>query len=275
VEVEEFSAGKPGAVRSGRFVASVLLEPGGDAPFEAELAVRSLIRNGEVAADDIVIHASSDLGTALTAPFVRAGCTVNIVGREAGPHVDGGFVRHLALLARADLGDALGAWLCSPGVAVTAALSQPSHFSGKLVGRSAVSPELFERVFREAVVALPTRAPCDESAEWAVLTQLDTGLVYIPRTLLAELDIVCRRFAALVRAIPAVATAEDSDRQIEELSLALALAASGTPIAYLTANDLFALDNRSWPHSYDARKRVRAVRRLQLDRIRARLVLPA
>jgi len=252
---------------SRRFVASLLLEPDGDAPFETELLVRSLIRNAGIAVGDVVIHCGSDLDPELTAPLIRDGCTVSVFEQGADRSIGSGVLRQLAALAQLVLHDVAGAWLFSPGTAVTAALTTPSQISGKLLDDATLAPEFVERTFRAANVALPPSAPCDENRAYVIATQLDTGLLYVPRALLAELCATWRRFAPFVTAIPELAAAADPDQCIEELSLALALAAVGAPIAHLTANDSFALDARSWPRSYDAHEPIRAVRyRRRLDR---------
>jgi hypothetical protein len=250
---------------SGRLVASLFLEQTGGAPFEAELLVRSLIRNGGVAPGDIVIHCRPDLDPVLTAQFVRAGSTVNVLEDEERT-ISSGLLGQLTALNKLALHDVAATWLFCRGTAVTAMLPTPSHISGKLCGATTLSSELVKRAFEAANIAVPPWAPCDESCEHVVATHLDVSLLFIPYALIPELCAAWGSFASFVVAIPEVAAGPDADRRIEELSLALALAHLAAPIEYLPANDCFALDSGCWPHSYDARRPIRTVRyRHRLD----------
>ncbi|MDB5092034.1 MAG: hypothetical protein JWO85_135 [Candidatus Eremiobacteraeota bacterium] len=244
----------------------MLLDAADDQPLKAESLIRSLVRLGGVAPSRIVVHVAAELDAAMVAPLRELGCRVNTLAPQCDAVARNDVLRHLDAL-RAAGEDAGGAWLFSLGTAVTAPLSSPTPFAivGKIADRERLPPEVVERLFRAAGVPLPPVVPCDGSSGRVVATQLDGGLLHIPFTFASALCDELRRFTSIVAARPEIAGEPQRDRLVQELSLALAIAALDLPVSYLGANDSFPLDAETLPASYDAARPVRALRWPRFD----------
>ena len=244
----------------------MLLDAADDQPLKAEALIRSLVRLGGVAPSDIVVHVSADLDAAIVAPLSELGCRVKALAPPCDTFARNDLLRQLDALCSAD-DDAAGAWLFSLGTAVTAPLSIPTPCAivGKVADRESVPLEIVETLFRAAGVRLPPVVSCDTASGRVVATQFDGGLLHVPYSFTAALRDEWRRFTSLVAARPEIAAEPQRDRLIQELSLALAIAALDLPVSYLGANDSFPADAETLPASYDVARPVRALRWARFD----------
>ena len=224
-----------GSTPSGGFMVSMVMDWLDAHPYQAEVLLTTLEGLGGAPRHRVVVQCTDRVPTDVVQEFRQRGHVVVIIE----PYLDRTYCNKIAQLdhfltpASFDVGTE-GVLLLDLDIAVLGPLDIPDSEAvcGKVV--DGPNPRLadIEQVFAKAGVALPEVIPSDwrERGE-TIATNLNGGVIYIPRRQVAVVRDRWRHWAAWMHADPEALPA--ARKHIDQVSFALTLAEGGIPWRHL------------------------------------------
>ncbi len=204
-------------------------------PYQAELLLTTLERMAGIPRQRMVVQCTDRVAPAVREEFRQRGHVVVVIE----PYLDRTYCNKIAqldhfLTPEGFDADAQGVLLLDLDTAVLAPLDIPDTEAvcGKVV--DGPNPRLadIEQVFAKAGVTLPEAIPCDWRARGeTVATNLNGGVLYIPRRQVAVVRERWRHWAAWMHADPTALPA--ARKHIDQVSFALTLAENEMPWRHL------------------------------------------
>ena len=245
---------------SGEFMVSVVVDWLDAHPYQAEVLLTTLEEIAGIPRQRMVVQCTDRVSGEVVREFRRRGHVVVVIE----PYLDRTYCNKIAQLdhfltpASFDA-DAQGVLLLDLDIAVLAPLDIPDGevVCGKVV--DGPNPPLGDigQVFAKAGVALPEAIACDWRARGeTVATNLNGGVLYIPRRQVAVVRERWRHWAAWMYADPAALPA--ARKHIDQVSFALTLAENEVPWCRLPTHWNFPGGHDRTP-SLDPREQVRVL----------------
>lgn len=242
------------------YLVSCVVDSVPDHAYKAEILVLTLQQFGLVPKHRIIVQFTDRVSPEIRNIFREMGVGVAIIS----PYLDGKHcnkLQQLPTLLSMDLSGIAGVFLLDLDIAFTAPLLPPfpEHVSAKIVD-SAVPPidDLFA-IFKEAGVA---QSPITES-DWkngkTLATNCNGGFLYIPTDKMKHISDNWRRFAEFLYVRPQLFSRSELTVHKDQVSFALALAATGTELFHLPTNYNFPLHNTRKPSSFINKKPIIAL----------------
>ena len=206
-------------------------------PYQAEILLFTLQKYAATPPAAITVQCTDRVREDVRSAFREQGCQVVTIA----PYLDGIYCNKIAqldCLAEQGTRDCQGVFLLDLDIAVLAPLDvpDPTAVCGKVVDGGNPELAIIERIFAAADLALPKVVPCD----WAdggntIATNFNGGFLYIPSAHLRPLRHAWRRWAEFLFARPDLFT-DETRKHLDQVSFAMALAATGIPYRHLASN---------------------------------------
>ena len=248
---------------------SMVVDWVGAHPYQAEILLFTLQEYGGVPADAITVQCTNRVSDEVRRAFRQQG--YRVVG--IAPYLDGKYCNKIAQLdclveeaaqdgrAPGGGGQTDGVFLLDLDLAVLAPLdiAEPNAVCGKILDRDNPDLPTMENIFAVAELPLPPVVPSD----WAdcsetIATHFNGGFLYVPQQHLAPMRGAWRRWAEFLFNRPQL-FADRSQKHIDQVSFAMAVASTNAPHRQLSSNWNFPCHEQHEHRYFDASERLVAL----------------
>lgn len=239
------------------FLVSFVVDAFAEHYHKAELLLFSLETFGAVPRANILVQCVDRVDPSFLDFLRQNGYRMRLVA----PFLDGSYCNKLQQLPglEKELEGIDGVFLLDIDMAAVAPLQVPDtrRVWGKVVDGPNPPLAVLGRIFAEALVSLPEVIPCDWGSGDTVATNFNGGFLFLPGPLAPSLSEAWRGWAQWLFQRPGLFDTPGQCCHIDQVSMALALAAEAVPCGRIAANGNFPAHNPRLPRSFDATAPVR------------------
>jgi hypothetical protein len=243
-----------------QYWATVLVDTVYDHLYKADILIRTLIVNGGVPPNRIIIQHVPGLPAASIETFSALGCKT----RQIEPFLDKRYCNKLQQLSDIDqfgVSKSDGVVLFDVDIAIAAplAIPDPNRIAGKIVDAPNPPLSVLTKIFEAAKVPFPEIIQCDWNIGETFATNLNGGVLYIPSELIPRLERAWKEFALFLFKNSQLFDDDSHKKYIDQISFALAIGATNAPYSHLASNSNFPTHFNYFPRTYDSQRPIEAL----------------